>query len=305
MGFMSLVFMGIYLIIMMAGALNILIAVIIFLVRFIKKRKNKRVGSISKVLAILLLSLGILAEMPAVIGWIHMSVEEVREKQEYENLENKVLIETNGLQDEFEYKGETLVKVEELENSSWADYDEEEASFIANLVFNDSDETYEYAEMRKTTNNSGYDIYIVDQVVYYVKKEDKQKVIEYYKSEAECIAEVQRDSYDEVDPETDDVPSDSSDWVDLKIDLQKIQDIIANSKTEDKRASLEKKIYYHLEMNSVDYIWGDSYTFVFFDDCAFFEPEDNGTIIKGYLMSKEDEAYIREIFEKAIADSQS
>lgn len=303
MGFMSLVFMGIYLIIMIAGAIDLLIAMIIFLVRFIKKRKGKKVGRISKVVAIIFLIMGTLAEGPMIIAMVMTSIEDADRKRNYESLENKVLIETDHLEDEFEYNGETLVRVDEVENDSDFHHDKQKTEFVANLVYNDSDEDYYYDEMRKTENTSGYDIYIVDWVVYYVKKEDKQKVIEYYKSEAECIAEVQRDSYDEVDSETDDVPSDSSDWVDLKIDLQKIQDIIANSKTEDKRASSEKKTYYYLEMNSVDYIWGDSYSFVFFDDCALFEPEDNGTITKGYLMSEEDAAYLREVFDNAIAEN--
>lgn len=294
MGFMSLVFMGIYLIIMMAGALNILIAAIIFLVRFIKKKRNKRVGSISKVLAILLLSLGILAELPMVAAEIHMFVEEIREKQEYENLENKVLIETNGLQDEFEYNGEKLVIVEELENDSWAGYDEEEASFIANLVFNDSDETHEYEEMRKTTNNSGYDIYVMSSHgMYYVRAEDKEKVIDYYNTKAEFIAEV-RNVY----------PGESAgDWVDCEIDnidIQRMRDIDADSRTkkEEKRLVSEENSRYQLEVNSADYIWGDTYSFSFFDDCVLLYPEktDDEKIIEGYLLSEEDAAYIREFF---------
>lgn len=303
MGFMSLIFMGIYLIIMIAGAIDLLIAVIIFLVRFIKKRRKKKVGRISKVMAIIFLIMGTFAEVPLIIAMVQLGIEEADRKRNYESLENKVLVKTDHLEDEFEYNGETLVRVDEVENDSDFHHDEQTTDFVANLVFNNSDEDYYYEEMRKAENTSGYDIYIVDWVAYYVKKEDKQKVIQYYKSEAEYIAEVQRDSYDWGGSGTDDVPRDSSDWVDVEIDLRKIQDIIANSKTEDKRASSEKKTYYYLEMNSADYIWGDSYSFVFFGDCALFEPEDNGTITKGYLMSEEDAAYLREVFDNAIAEN--
>lgn len=293
MGFMSLVFMGIYLIIMIAGAIDLLIAVIIFLVRFIKKRRKKRVGRVSKVVAIIFLIMGTLAEMPLIIAMVQLGIEEANEKRNYESLENKVLVETDYLEDEFEYNGETLVRVDEVENDSYFyRYDEQKTEFVANLIFNTSDEDYYYVELRKVENASGCDIYIVfdSNYLYYVKKEDKEKMIEYYQSEAECIAEVQRDS---------------DDWVEVEIDLQKIQHIIANSETEDKRACSEEKVYYDLEVYSVDYVWGAHYSFAFFEDCAFFEPitNDNDTVIKGYLMSEEDAAYLREVFDNAITEN--
>lgn len=293
MGFMSLVFIGIYLIIMIAGAINLLIAAIIFLVRFIKKRKNKKVGRVSKVVAIIFLIMGTLAEIPLIIGIVQMGVQEIEDKHYYENLENKVFVQADRLEDEFEYNGETLVTVaDELENDSLWGEDERKTEFTANLIFNNSDEDYYYTEMRKTENTSGYDIYMIHDSIdmYYVKKEDKEKVVEYYRSRTEYTAEVQRGS---------------GEWVDLEIDLQRLRDIVANSKTEEKRGSQEKRIYYDLEINSADYIWGASYSFAFFGDGILFEPGDTDTVTEGYVLSKEDEAYIRDVFEKAIADSHS
>lgn len=288
MGFMSLVFIGIYMVIMVIGAINLLTAFILFLVRFMKKKRNQKTGKASKVLAILFLVAGILAEIPLMIMVGYNVVDEVQEKKNFESLENKVPIGTDEFGDEFEYKGSKLVALDELENDSSFDSDRQKTVFVANLVTDHSDKDYIYAEMRKVENTSGYEIYMVylSYPCYYVKKEDKEKVMDYYTSKAECIAEFQ--------------DNDSDDWLECEIDIQKIRDIAANSTTKEKRPVSAEKNSYDLEVNSVDYIWGASYSFCFFDDCVLFQPERHKKNVEGYLLSKEDEAYIREVFDNAV-----
>lgn len=301
MAMVSLLFAGIYVIVVIAGAINLLIAATIFVVRFIKKRRNKKVGTLSKVVGIIFASMGTIAEIPLIIMLVMACVNEVGEKRYYESLDNKVLI-GEKLEDEFEYNGETLVVVDEIENDPDSYDDEQKTKVVANLIFNDSDESYAYDEMEKVENNSGCDIYIVHsyRTLYYVKKEDKEKVIKYYQSEAECIAEV---SYSH------------GDWVDAEIDLERIRDIAEKPKIKEKRAESDGMEKYDLEINTTDYIWGDNYSFGFFKDCVLFEYEYEDTdedidestegkqssdVLEGYRLSEEDEKYIRKVFEKAV-----
>ncbi|MCM1246119.1 MAG: hypothetical protein NC293_10815 [Roseburia sp.] len=293
MGFMSLVFAAVYFIIMMAGALNLLIAAIIFLVRFIKKKRNKKVGRLSKVFAIVLLVMGLVAEGPLILMLVVDCWDRLEEKHIYDSLDNKVSINADYADDEFEYNGETLVRLDKLGNDSFSYEDEVKTEFVANLTFNDSEEDYVYAVLKKAENASGCDIYIRNDSYnasdqYYVKKEDQEKVIQYYQSEAECIAQIYYNR--------------GSDGIDVDIDLKRFRDIEASEKTEEKWKESEELGYYELEISSSDCIWGGEYSFSFFEDCVLFRAwrnSDDG-VIEGDRLSEEDEKYIREVFGKAM-----
>lgn len=267
---------------MAIGAVQLLIAFTIFLTRFIRKKRNAKVGKISKIAAILFLVLGILSEMPFIILLIIYGFGQINEAIQFSKLENKYEIETKDLQDEFVYQGNTLVYAEELADDTGVG--DPDTDLEANLIYKDSDGEYYYSELNKIKNDSPYDIYRVYDKTY-VKKEEREKVIDFYLNQAHYRAEISCD-HSNVIEEFD------------EISRPKMDEIINNGKKEMVNSS-DVADTYCFDVMSEDELCGVTYKFLLLkDDTILYRAKKSGEKIEAYRLSDDGLAYINEWREK-------
>ncbi len=278
MAFISLIFMGICLVFTVIGIIELLIALIIFLTRFIKKKRNATVGKASKITAIVFLVLGGLSVMPAVFLCINYGFAQVNEAKEYYRLANKYQVGTEELQDEFVYQGDTLVYVEELEDETR--FGDPELTLEANLIFKNSDKNHQYLEMDKIESESPYEIYrICRNSKTYVKKEERERVIDFYLNQAHYYAGIVCKHSNIIEEHYD-------------ISRKKIEESIRKDKKEVVDSS-DVADTYCFEVISKDEVCSVEYEFILLQDGnILYKLEKKGKKIEAYLLSDEGMAYI-------------
>lgn len=280
MAFISLMFIGIMVVLMAIGAVQLLIAFIIFLTRFIRKKRNAKVGMASKIAAIVFLVLGILSEIPFIFVLIANGFFYVEEAIEFSQLPNKYEVGTEVLQDEFVYRGNTLVYVEEITDDT--DSGDPDTTFEANLIYKNSNSDHDYSRLDKIKSESPYEIYKVynnDRI--YVKKEEREKVIDFYLNQAHyqvgitCKHSDETKEYDEISK--------------LKMD-----EIIHNGKKEMVDSS-DVIDTYCFDVISKDELCGVTYEFILLlDDTILYKAKESGKKIEAYRLSDDGAAYINE-----------
>lgn len=284
MGFISLIIMGTFLVFMAIGAVQLLIAFIIFLTRFIRKKRNAKVGKISKIVAILFLVLGILSEMPFIFLLIFNGVFYVEEAIEFARLENKYQVGTEALQDEFVYQGNTLVYVEELRDDT--EDGDPDTTFEANLIYKNSNMDHDYSELDKIKNESPYEIYrVYNNDKTYVKKEDREKVIDFYHNQAHYRVGITCKHSEDIEEY-------------YEISRPKMDEIISNGEKEMVYSS-DVIDTYCFDVISEDELCGVTYKFILLkDDTILYRGKKSGEKIEAYRLTDDGLAYINECREK-------
>ncbi len=274
----SLIFIGICLVFSVIGIIELLIALIIFLTRFIKKKRNAAVGKVSKIAAIVFLVLGGLSMMPAVFLCINYGAAQVNEARDYNQLANKYQVGTEVLEDEFVYQGDTLVYVEELEDETM--FGNPELILEANLIFKNSESDHLYYPMDKAESESPYEIYKINSQTY-VKKEERERVIDFYLNQAHYYAGITCRHSNFIEEQYD-------------ISRKKINESIRKDKKE-VVASSDVADTYCFEVISKDEVCSVEYEFILLKNGNILNKiEKKGKKIEAYLLSDEGIAYINE-----------
>lgn len=283
MGFISLIFIGILFVLMTIGAVQLLISFIIFITRFIRKKRNKKVGRISKIVAVIFLVLGILSEMPFILILIFNGVGRINEAREFAALPNKYQVGTETLQDEFEYQGNTLVYVEDLTDDTG--FGDPDTTFEANLIFSNSNSDFYYTQLVKIENESPYAIYEAYNYGIYVKKEEREKVIDFYLNQAHYRVGI---------------TCDHSNIIEKHYDISKLEiDGIINNGKKEMVYSSDIVDTYDFYVISKDELYGVTYKFMLLkDNTILYKVRKSGEKTEAYRLSDDGTAYINKLREK-------
>jgi hypothetical protein len=286
MGFMSLVFMGVILVLTIVGACEMVAAIVIFVVRRIRK-KNHKVGKISLIVAISLLTFGLLSEIPFAFLMKKNVARTYAEKQEYKKLSKKYRVAADDFGEKFKYKGKDLVYVKEL-NVSW--YDEPKCTLEANLIFNNSDKDFSYVDFYKVKNDSPFDVYLVKEYgQIFVEKKHKNELLDYYQNKEQYSARISCFH--------------SNDVSELyAVDINRLNQMILR---------LEEKTYltseiedvYEFSTESEDFLNEKQYEFLLMKDksilyCQRQYDYDTTSKIKAKLISDKNAEYIRNLMKQ-------
>ena len=194
MAFIGILFANILLMFILGMAFIALVLFIISMILFSKNKKLQKEGTtnIKKTGAIVTLVISIILFLPLVISILAISInskiQDIKEKQIIESIENKVIVKRDEWKNGFEYDGKNLIPVNIFMNS---DNYKNNGSFknlnkIGALVIEDTNISYSLYEL---DNDSGYKIYFVWVETFaggeyysrtFVDKNEYDSVLKYY-----------------------------------------------------------------------------------------------------------------------------
>lgn len=194
MAFMSMVIVGIVLIILAIGFVNLLIGLILDIVWIVKAKKQKKMKAVTKVFAVITSVIGIiLFVLPVAIGLIGGFSSQIAKTNKFNGIENKTYVsdDYSWFEDGFEYKGILLCPVDFITRTD----DVKEKEPDGAVVINED----KYYDIYTVDNEQDFTIYYVDQVneSMYCAADEYDDIYDYYYNEADLDATISE--YDDND----------------------------------------------------------------------------------------------------------
>ena len=291
MGFVSLMFFNIIVLIFVAlvfvAAVSVTVAIIILIVRRIKINNGKQVGGASKVAAIVLFVVGIISLLPIAFVFLLGINNRLHHEKEYRGLKNTILIEDRG--SELVIDGKKLVEAENLglqnEKSESAKKVE-----VANLITTLNPKAYydfDYITVYKVENDSGYNFYLIGSDIY-VAEDEESKIYDYYVNEAKIIPEVYV------------INSGTSGYRECEFDIKRLVKIRKYYDDENRKKEFEWLKYeqYDFSLCSDDGFYYNHINVVNIDNRLYLSSIWSDGKVTVYEMDKDDEEYVRRQIKK-------
>lgn len=293
MGFISIMFLNflvlIFVVATLLGIVLLLTAIIIFIVRKIKIKNNRKVSRASKVLFIVFLVLGILCLMPITLFFLKSYLHRFAKEQEYRNLKNPVLLEQVDGEDAIIYNNKKLV-------SSWNLYleyekidsieKEEMCNFIKTLTPKAYDD-FNSSILYKIKNSTGYDIFLLNSTIL-VYEEDLANILNYYENSDDIKARVYNSGFGE--------------YVDCEFDIKKLLKMRKYYDDENRKKEFKWLQYksYDFFLQSTDDLYRNHIDIVEIENHLYLSSVWSGDTVIAYQLDLEDEEYIREQLAKVL-----